>query len=167
MTSALLTQPLRDEHQELIPHIEQLRTIADAVGSLSAASLMQSLDEAYEFLAHHLLVHAAAEERVLYPAVGRFMGAAQATATMSRDHAAISQMIDELASVRSQLLASSVDEKNVRSILYGLYAVVKLHFAKEEDIYLPLLDNRLTAQEAQALFASLEQAAAQARRELK
>ncbi|HET9921308.1 MAG TPA: hemerythrin domain-containing protein [Ktedonobacteraceae bacterium] len=166
MTGVLLTQPLRDEHKELIPHIEQLRTIADAVGSLSVASLGQSLDEVYEFLAHHLLVHAAAEERVLYPAVGRLMGAAEATATMSRDHAGISQMIDELASVCSQLSASSVDEKNVRRILYGLYAVVKLHFAKEEEIYLPMLDSSLTTQEAQALFASLEQAATQAKREL-
>ena len=27
----LLTQPLRDEHRELFPHVEQLRTVADRV----------------------------------------------------------------------------------------------------------------------------------------
>jgi len=29
-------------------------------------------------------------------------------------------------------------------VLYGLYAIVKLHFAKEEEVYLPILDQRLT-----------------------
>jgi hypothetical protein len=27
-----VTQPLREEHKELIPHIETLRTVADSVG---------------------------------------------------------------------------------------------------------------------------------------
>jgi iron-sulfur cluster repair protein YtfE (RIC family) len=167
MATTVLTQPLRDEHKELIPHIEQLRAVADAVGSVSAESLVQSLNEVYEFLAHHLLVHAAAEERVLYPAVGRLMGAEEATRTMSRDHVGISRLIDELATLRSQLSPSGIDEKNARRILYGLYAIITLHFAKEEEIYLPILDSRLTTEEARALFASLEQAAAEARRELK
>ena len=162
-----LPNPLRDEHKELIPHIEQLRTVADAVGSVPVELLRQSLDEVYEFLAHHLLVHARAEERVLYPTVGRLMGATEATATMSRDHAGISQLIDQLAALRSQLPSSTVNEKDVRRILYGLYAVVKLHFAKEEEIYLPILDSRLTTEEARTLFESLEQAAAEARRELR
>ena len=26
-----LTQPLRDEHKELIPHIEQIRQVADSI----------------------------------------------------------------------------------------------------------------------------------------
>jgi iron-sulfur cluster repair protein YtfE (RIC family) len=167
MKMVLLTQPLRDEHKELIPHIEQLRTVADSVGSVPVELLRQSLDEVYEFLSHHLLVHATAEERALYPTVGRLMGATEATATMSRDHVGISQLIDELASLRSQLSPSTVNEKNLRRILYGLYAVVKLHFAKEEEIYLPILDTRLTTKEARTLFESMEQTAAEVRRELR
>ena len=34
-----VTQPLRDEHKELIPHIEILRTVADSVGQASIESL--------------------------------------------------------------------------------------------------------------------------------
>jgi hemerythrin-like domain-containing protein len=169
MEMILLTQPLRDEHKELIPHIEMLRTVADAVGSVPLASLKQSIDEVYEFLAHHLMVHATAEERVLYPVVARLMGAPEATATMSRDHAGIAQLISELASFRSLLTESTLErlQKSLRRVLYGLYAVVKIHFAKEEEVYLPLLDARLTPQEAHALFESMEQAAAEARRELR
>jgi hypothetical protein len=51
-----LTQPLRDEHKELLPHIELLRTVADAIGEAPFASLCQSIDEAYAFLTHHLLL---------------------------------------------------------------------------------------------------------------
>ena len=51
-----------------------------------------------------------------------------------------------------------VEERELRRVLYGLYAVVKLHFAKEEEVYLPLLDRELTADEAQALFERMESA---------
>jgi hypothetical protein len=43
--------------------------------------------------------------------------------------------------------------------LYGLYALVKVHFAKEEEVYLPLLDARLTTGEAHAMFEAMEAAA--------
>jgi hypothetical protein len=36
---ASLTQPLRDQHQQLLPQIEQLRTVADLVGTLPTVEL--------------------------------------------------------------------------------------------------------------------------------
>ena len=48
-------------------------------------------------------------------------------------------------------------------MLYGLYTLVKVHFAKEEEIYLPLLDARLTAAEAREMFLAMEAAAAEAK----
>jgi hypothetical protein len=38
-----------------------------------------------------------------------------------------------------------------------------VHFAKEEEIYLPLLDNALSPAEAEAMFAAMEAAAAVAK----
>ena len=40
--------------------------------------------------------------------------------------------------------------------LYGLYAIVKVHFAKEEEIYLPILEARLTPEEAARMFEEME-----------
>ena len=40
-------------------------------------------------------------------------------------------------------------------MLYGLYALVSLHFAKEEEIYTPILERSLSVAEADAMFASL------------
>lgn len=161
-----LTQPLRDEHKELLPHIELLRTAADAIGAAEGASLQRSIGEAYTFLTHHLIPHAQAEERALYPVVGRLMGAPEATATMSRDHVEIGRLTGELGSLRPYLNGASISveqEKALRRILYGLYAIVKVHFAKEEEVYLPILDARLTAGEASRLFESMEQAAQEAK----
>ena len=163
-----LTQPLRDEHKELLPRIELLRMVADEIGTAAGASLLRNLDEAYAFLTHHLIPHAQAEERALYPVVGRLMGAPEATATMSRDHREIGRLTEELRSLRPYLDGTSISacqEQALRRIIYGLYAIVKVHFAKEEEIYLPILDARLTATEASRLFESMEQAAHEAKKE--
>ena len=72
------------------------------------------------------------------------------------------------------LLRSKISETEItvqqanalRSVLYGLYAIVKLHFAKEEEVYLPLLDARLRPEEAQAMFEEMETAAQEAKTHL-
>ena len=163
---AIVTQPLRDEHRELLPHIEALRTAADLVGEATAETVSQAVEEAYEFLTHHLIPHAKAEEEALYPVVGRLLGAPEATATMSRDHVEVGRLTQELERLRSQLAlapASAAQAKELRRVLYGLYALVKVHFAKEEEIYLPLLDARLTPQEGREMFEGMEKAAARAK----
>lgn len=165
-----LTQPLRDEHKELFPHIELLRTVADAVGTSPIASLRQGIDETYLFLTRHLIPHAQAEERALYPVVGKLMGAPEATATMSRDHVEIGRLTEELGALRSSLKNESLDvsqEQALRRVLYGLSTLVAVHFAKEEEVYLPLLDTRLTPKEAEHLFETMGQAALEAKSTLR
>ena len=161
---ALITQPLRDEHKELLPLLEQVKAAADAVGQ--GADATEALDRAYQFLAAHLLPHAAAEEVALYPVVGRIMGSPEATKTMQVDHAEVGRLTEELRQLR-ELLADQVpsaeQERELRRVLYGLYTLVKVHFAKEEDVYLPLLDSHLTAEEARAMFDAMEAAASRAK----
>ena len=109
------TQPLRDEHRELIPHIEMLRTVANSIGIAPLASVQQRVEEAYTFLTHHLTPHAQAEERALYPVIGKLMGAAEATATMSRDHVEIGRLTGELGVLRSQLTGASRERVSAES----------------------------------------------------
>ena len=155
--------PLRDEHSTLLPHIERLRTTADAVGDAPLDEVQALVNESFEFLVHHLIPHARAEDKALYPIVQQVMGAPTATATMSRDHIEVDQLTRDLGGLRDHLAASpavpSELARELRRVLYGLYALVKVHFAKEEEIYLPLLDARLTAPEAARLFSQMEAAA--------
>ncbi len=155
----MITQPLREEHKELLPHIEQLKALGDSIGLTEIEAIRRRLAEAEEFLHGHLIPHAQVEDQVLYPKVERVLGAEKATSTMSRDHEEVGKLTKELAEVKGQLTGKSlteIQEKQLRCILYGLYALVKLHFSKEEEIYLPLLDAQLSEEEGQALFASME-----------
>ena len=157
-----LTQPLRDEHAEILPHIEELREVADMVGHRPADVLAKDVARVHMFLAGHLIAHAQAEEAALYPMVGEVCGAVEATATMSREHEMIGDLVIELGDVLERLEATGIDddvERELRRLLYGLYAVIGGHFAKEEEVLLPLLDDRLTQERADAMFEALHAAA--------
>lgn len=146
-----ITEPIRIEHRELLPKIEELRQTADAVGTVSAGELSSLIEDNVRFLRYHLVPHAEAEDKVLYPAIATIMGAPDATKTMSRDHIAIVGLTDRLES-----LQDTTDHNALRATLYGLYGLIKVHFDKEEEIYLPLLDERLTEDQAKKLFADME-----------
>ncbi len=160
------TEPLREEHRGLLPHVEALRAVADTVGEIPVEALRRDVGAVYEFLMDHLIPHAVAEDRALYPVVGKLLRAPAATATMSRDHVEVGRLTHELAVLRQHLAGGALgyaQTQALRRVLYGLYALVKVHFAKEEEIYLPLLDERLAPAEARAMFEAMEAAATEAR----
>ena len=157
-----LTQPLRDEHKELFPHVDQIRQVAELIGDAPIAEIRSGVEQVYDFLANHLKPHAEAEEAALYPVVQKVLGSPDATKTMSRDHVEVGFYIEELASLRNGLTSdvlTTVQIKSLRRVLYGVYGLAKVHFAKEEEVYLPILDQRLTPESAQEMFEAMEAAA--------
>ncbi len=166
-----ITQPLRDEHKDLFPHVESLRLAGDALSGFALTpDALALIEEAQIFLTHHLIPHAEAEDKALYPVVQKVMGAAQATATMSRDHVEVGTLTRELTDLRQQLTSTKFSGElvnSLRRVLYGLYTLVKVHFAKEEEIYLPLLDASLSPEEGAAMFKTMEAAAAEVKSHLK
>ena len=166
---AALPQRVRDEHKELLLRIEVLRTVADTIGSASAESLREGVGQAYAFLIHQLIPQAQAEEQVFYPTVGRLLRALEATETMSRDHLEVIRLTEELEALRLHLFYTALtqaDEQALRRVLYGLYAIIKLHLAKEEEIYLPILEARLPAEEVDSLVQAMEGTVMQAKSSL-
>ena len=164
-----VTQPLRDEHKELYPQLETLRQAGDAINESLTSQAHTKIEEVYHFLTHQLIPHAQAEDIALYPMVQKVMGAPQATSTMSRDHQEVDRLTQELGTLRvhaTQLFITFNQAMALRRVLYGLYALVKLHFAKEEEIYLPLLDAKLSADDAKEMFERMEAAAHEAKAKL-
>jgi hemerythrin-like domain-containing protein len=161
-----VTEPLREEHAELRPHIEALKTAADALSGNWSQEVGAKIDEAIEFLSGHLIPHAVAEEKALYPVVCQVMGADSATKTMSRDHVEVAALTEQLQELRTQLTEANPAEattNDLRRLLYGLYTLVQVHFAKEEEVYLPLLDEKLDEPAARAMFEAMEAAAGEAK----
>ncbi len=167
---AALPQRVRDEHRELVSRIELLRTVADSIGFASTESIREGIGQAYTFLIHQLIPHAQAEEQVLYPTVGKLLRSLEATDTMSRDHLEVIRLTEELEALRLHLFyapLSEADEQALRRVLYGLYAVIRLHLAKEEEIYLSILEARLHAEDVHHLVEAMERTVNEAKSSLK
>ena len=142
------------EHAGLFPHAEDLGTLAAESSTLPEPELRSRLGETLAFLRDGLLPHAHEEELSVYPAVETLLRAVGgATRTMSIDHRFIGEMVEELAGLSDGPL-SDTEREHVRSLLYGLRALLKVHFTKENEAYVPLL-NRLAAAERRQLHAHL------------
>ena len=96
------------------------------------------LDEIRTFLVERLPQHEEEEEAAVYPVVAKLMGGEDPMASMARAH----QEIDHLSRVFAQLLEdippegpTAEDLMDLRRVLYGLHAILRLHFAQEEEAY--------------------------------
>jgi iron-sulfur cluster repair protein YtfE (RIC family) len=107
---------------------------------------LKELREIHTFLAERLLPHEKAEDAVVYPLVADIIGGEDPTATMSRAHIEISHLIKVFGSLLDGMPAEGPgpeDMRELRRILYGLYAILTLHFAQEEESYLALIEERM------------------------
>jgi iron-sulfur cluster repair protein YtfE (RIC family) len=153
------TDPLRERHRQLVSQIEDLRIAAAGAGDSDRAAVQQRVARALALLDTGLVPHARAEEESLYPTVEELVGSPGCTATMRRDHVEISRMTEALRFLQMRLQHNPTRETNeaLRRLLYGLYAVVMLHFAKEEELYLPLLDRELAGEALDRLLRGMDE----------
>jgi hemerythrin-like domain-containing protein len=87
---------------------------------------------------------------------------AGATATMKADHNEIVARIDRLADTLARIEQDSPDPALARDLarqLVGLAAILQLHFRKEEEVLLPVLDASLGPDDAPELFARMGEVA--------
>ncbi len=134
MNEARPTEPFRQEHVELLSHIEHVAQAAREVARLDSGERELLVGRILGFLRGTLLPHAKAEEEVLYPEWAKLVGYEGAAVPMVHDHEAIVARIERL----EQADADDVDM--LQELLYGLYALIGVHFRKEEDIQLPAFD---------------------------
>ncbi|VEG56554.1 heavy metal translocating P-type ATPase [Mycolicibacterium aurum] len=138
-----LLRRFADEHDELRDAVLLLRDAADLVVAGDPHALAV-LTKAHTFLRDQLLPHESAEESELYPALARPLGGGETTATMSRAHAEIQRLSDRIAThVDLATSGGGIQQEQVDDLLaclYGLFAVVQLHFLQEEENYFTLAE---------------------------
>jgi hemerythrin HHE cation binding domain-containing protein len=130
------SQGHRQDHDELSEHVAHLRLAARELPELSIEERAALVASVVDFLDGRLVPHATAEEHTLYSAVAELIGGPAATAPMLYDHQAIRQRLAQLK------VADPADLATAQELLYGLYALISVHFWKEEELYFPLLDER-------------------------
>ena len=128
------TEPFRREHEELLSHIEHIGQAAREVPRLDTAEREVLIGRILGFLRGTLVPHAQAEEEVLYPEWAKLVGFDGAAVPMIHDHEAIVSRIERLER------ADTDDIDTLQELLYGLHALISVHFRKEEDIQLPAFD---------------------------
>jgi heavy metal translocating P-type ATPase len=142
--SVALGRRFRSEHRELLGLVDRVRAVADGLERLPPPQALAEATAVHRFLTERLLPHEQAEDALLYPVVAELLGGEDPTATMSRAHAEIAHLTRLLGGVLTDLGPAGPEPEDLtdlRRILYGLYAILRLHFAQEEEAYLSLLDH--------------------------
>jgi len=138
-----LTRRFRQEHLALRADIERLHDVADRLDSLDPYAALAEVRAVHRMLVDEVQPHEDAEERILYPALGRYLGGNDPMAVMSRAHIEITHQIRRLGQLLDDIGPEGMDEVDVtevRSLLYGLHAILRLHTAQEDENYLSLGD---------------------------
>lgn len=136
------------EHDELRDAVGLLREAADRLADAPDQAALQAITRAHGLLVGRILPHERAEETQLYPALAHPLGTGEATATMSRTHAEIQRLSDRigahLALAQSGGRIAPDQVEDLLACLYGLYALLRLHFLQEEENYFTLATDEPT-----------------------
>lgn len=137
------TRQLKQEHSALQPILDRIRSCAEGLPNLPADAARRELAELDEALQSRVLQHEREDEAHLYPKLESMLGGDDPLAAMSRAHREIRRlarlfhdMTDDLPQV--PLTSSTVGD--IQGVLYGLDAILRLHFAQEDEIYHAMTD---------------------------
>lgn len=136
-----LSDQLRIEHQRLIPQLDRLRNVADALDTVSPSDGLRSLREIEQFLVEEIVPHEADDETDIYPRMSEILPGDDPMATMSRAHREIFHLVDTFQRQVADLPVGGpvpADITDLRRTLYGLHAILRLHFDQEEELYASL-----------------------------
>jgi hypothetical protein len=124
---------LRAQHEASLAVVEEIRAVADRISTHTPD--LAPVRRLRDRLHTELLTHERADEDQLVPLVARVLGN-PATYALTRTHAEIAHQVGRL----DRLLADIPDEGaqpedmvEVRRLLYGLYGVLRLHNAQEDE----------------------------------
>ncbi|WP_020658858.1 heavy metal translocating P-type ATPase [Amycolatopsis benzoatilytica] len=135
-----LVRRFESEHELLRPALLAIRQAADALSEGASPAADGAVRRARDALLGQVLPHEMAEETELYPALAGALGGPESTVPMSRAHTEIARLARRLerhlAEAPTGIQGDQVDD--LRATLYGLDAVLTLHFAQEEEAYFTL-----------------------------
>lgn len=129
---------LQVEHQQLKPVLESVRSLADRLNSLSGPVAAAELAALNERLLNQLVPHERQDDSELYPRIAILTGGDDPMAAMNNTHREIFRITRRLAHIAQDLPAEGPDPaylQEIQRLLYGLDAILRMHFAQEEELY--------------------------------
>jgi iron-sulfur cluster repair protein YtfE (RIC family) len=126
----------------------ELRSLADALGSLPPLEAKVRLEEVRSFLVERLVPHEEHEDREVFPMLAQAARSDDMTSALHRTHTEIFHLIrlaDRLVADIPEEGPAPEDLNDLRRVLYGLDAILRLHMAQEEELYMALGDEHPAA----------------------
>ncbi len=133
----------RAEHRRLLPAVDNIQAVADDLGTDSRRVARRRIAEVATFLRDQLLPHEQADGAMLYPAVAKLLGGDDPTGPMTRAHLEIAHLARRYLALTEELTPAgptAEDVSELRRLLYSLHAILRLHFAQEDEAYLSLFE---------------------------
>jgi hypothetical protein len=128
-------QTLHEEHREFADSADSLRRVADAVGLIPLSELRGRICDVYERLTRQVIPHAMAEDQFpLAQVTGKLTDCQAVSDPLTREHLEIAQLLAELDALRWELAYPTItlmQEQALRRVLYGLYALMRVHLVAE------------------------------------
>jgi len=133
-----LAQALASAHRALRPRVSELASLASRLETLSPADARAELERVRDMLEKDLLPHEREEQASAYPVLGEMLKEEDPTGPLIQTHHEINRLSRLFGRLVAQLPAdgpSPEDLRDLRRALYGLHAILSLHFAQEEELY--------------------------------
>jgi soluble P-type ATPase len=128
---------LAEGHGPLRLVLEDLRSVALALDTTDETTALASLREVAALISEEVVPHEREDESQVYPGVAERLGGSDPLASMSRTHQEIfhlASLLDRLVDDASADGFGEADRSEARRILYALDAILRLHFAQEEEL---------------------------------
>lgn len=133
-----LAQGLASSHRSLRPYVAELASLAARLESLAPAEARAQLERARDVLEKELLPHEREEQKMAYPLIARMLRGEDPTGPLIQTHHEIHRLARLFGRLVAQLPAEGPqleDLRDLRRVLYGLHAILSLHFGQEEELY--------------------------------
>lgn len=157
-----LSDAIRTHHRALAQSLnDYARDLEAGTTDLNEANLSALLGGLTDFLAGELLPHARGEEETLYPALDPIIRQyGSPTATMRVDHEYIAEYARQITEVVHALRTADEHKQathiqRLTRLVLQLQGIFAMHLAKEERVYLPLVEQVISSGDQKALLAAL------------
>ena len=136
-----LAEQLRQEHREMQPVLDELEAAGNLFNGTSRQNQTADIQQVARIIREQLLPHEREDEEKLYPELASMVRGFDPLGSMSNTHREIFRLAHRFAQLAEELGTGPADElqlQEVRRLLFSLIAIVRLHFAQEEELYFTL-----------------------------
>jgi hypothetical protein len=161
-----LSHVSHEHHARLCGYVKRLYELADCIvadclDTPGALAELTDLRELERGLREGLVPHMDSVEAAVYPTLERIARDREINAPMRLEHEEIRRLVVAMGEIIDQA-ESQLDRGHVlalRRVMLRLHVLLKTHLA-EEELYLPILEDKLTPEGAAALGRALDHLAA-------